>query len=55
MLYQIDGINNNDECSHLTLKEYLVKAKNNTSGVFANILERTRLKTMIDLTKSKTN
>lgn len=40
MLYQIDEVVSNDECEVLTLKEYLVKTKNNTSGVFAEILEK---------------
>ena len=39
MLYQIDEIVSSDECEVLSLKEYLVKTKNNTSGLFAKILE----------------
>ena len=39
MLYKIDEIVSNDECEVLSLKEYLVKVKNNTSGLFAEILE----------------
>lgn len=39
MLYKIDEIVSNDECEVLSLKEYLVKTKNNTSGLFAKILE----------------
>ena len=39
MLYQIDEVVSNDECEVLTLKEYLVKTKSETSGLFAEILE----------------
>lgn len=38
MIYKIDEIVSKDECMVLELKEYLIKAKEDAQGVFAEIL-----------------